>query len=168
MRTITISELRRVLQDIPSNPRVLVSGNFATPKALLQEFDSVIPSYTLHMLNAQLGIPNREGVTYESAFVGPGMRNSDRLNYLPSRLSLLPVLVRDHIIPDVVLLHTSSRRFDTVSLGTEVNILPAAIETVRARGGIVIAQANSNMPYTYGDSQIYENEIDFLLEIDEP
>ena len=168
MRTITISELKRVLLDIPNNPRVLVSGNFATPKALLSEFDAAVPEYTLHMLNAQHGIPNREGVTYESAFVGPGMRNSDRLNYLPSRLSLLPVLVRDHLIPDVVLLHTSSRRFDTVSLGTEVNILPAAIETVRARGGIVIAQANSNMPYTYGDSQIYENEIDFLLEIDEP
>jgi len=168
MRTITISELKRVLLDIPNNPRVLVSGNFATPKALLSEFDAAVPEYTLHMLNAQHGIPNRPGVTYESAFVGPGMRNSERLKYVPSRLSLLPILIRDHLIPDVVLLHTSSRRFDTVSLGTEVNILPAAIETVRARGGIVIAQANSNMPYTYGDSQIYENEIDFLLQVDEP
>jgi hypothetical protein len=27
-----------------------------------------------------------------------------------------------------------------VSLGTEVNVLPAAIEAVRARGGLVIAQ----------------------------
>ena len=120
------------------------------------------------MLNAQPGIPNRDGVTYESAFVGPGMRNSPHLNYIPSRLSLLPVIIRDHAIPDVVLLHTSLRRYDTVSLGTEVNILPAAIETVRNRGGIVIAQANSNMPYTYGDAQIYENEIDFLIEVDEP
>jgi acyl-CoA hydrolase len=120
------------------------------------------------MLNAQIGIPDREGVTYESAFVGPGMRKSPRLNYVPSRLSLLPVLIRDHLIPDIVLIHTSARRFDTVSLGTEVNILPAAIETVRARGGIVVAQANKNMPYTYGDAQIYENEIDFLIEVDEP
>ena len=78
------------------------------------------------------------------------------------------VIIRDHAIPDVVLIHTSPRRYDTVSLGTEVNILPAAIETVRNRGGIVIAQANKNMPYTYGDAQIYENEIDFLIEVDEP
>ena len=168
MRTISIDQLKRVLADIPENPRVLVSGNFATPFSLLNEFDRAIPKYTLHMLNAQLGIPNREGVTYESSFVGPGMRNSSRLNYIPSRLSMLPVIIRDHAIPDIVLLHTSPRRYDTVSLGTEVNILPAAIETVRDRGGIVIAQANKNMPYTYGDAQVYENEIDFLVEIDEP
>ncbi len=168
MRTITVEEFKRVLQDIPSNPRVLASGNFATPKTLLEAFDSVVPNYTLHMLNAQIGIPDREGVKYETAFVGPGMRNSPRLDYVPSRLSLLPVLIRDHLIPDIVLLHTSQRRFDTVSLGTEVNILPAAIETVRARGGIVVAQSNKQMPYTYGDAQIYENEIDFLIEVDEP
>ena len=168
MRTISVEQLKRVLQDIPENPRVLVSGNFATPFSLLKEFDQFVPEYTLHMLNAQKGIPNREGVKYESAFVGPGMRNSARLSYIPSRLSMLPVIIRDHAIPDIVLLHTSPRRYDTVSLGTEVNILPAAIETVRDRGGIVIAQANKNMPYTYGDAQIYENEIDFLIEIDEP
>ena len=168
VRKITVDEFKRVLLDIPDNPRVLASGNFATPKTLLTAFDSVVPNYTLHMLNAQIGIPDREGVKYETAFVGPGMRNSPRLDYVPSRLSLLPVLIRDHLIPDIVLLHTSQRRFDTVSLGTEVNILPAAIETVRARGGIVVAQSNKQMPYTYGDAQIYENEIDFLIEVDEP
>ena len=168
MRKITVDEFKRVLLDIPDKPRVLASGNFATPKTLLTAFDSVVPNYTLHMLNAQMGIPDREGVQYETAFVGPGMRNSPRLNYIPSRLSLLPVLIRDHLIPDIVLIHTSERRFDTLSLGTEVNILPAAIETVRARGGIVIAQSNKQMPYTYGDAQIYENEIDFLIEVDEP
>jgi acyl-CoA hydrolase len=78
------------------------------------------------------------------------------------------VLFRDHYVPDVVLLHTSARRHDTVSLGTEVNILPAAIEAARERGGLIIAQANPNMPYTYGDAQLYEHEIDYLVEVDEP
>jgi acyl-CoA hydrolase len=129
--------------------------------------DSVIPEYTLHMLNGQPGIPDRDGVVLETAFVGAGMRNSPRLKYVPSRLSLLPELLANHLRPDLVLLHTSLPRFDTVSLGTEVNILPAAIELVRAHGGIVVAQANPKMPYTYGDSQIYENEIDFLVEVEE-
>jgi acyl-CoA hydrolase len=97
-----------------------------------------------------------------------GMRNSERLNYIPSRLSLLPVMLRDELAPDVVLLHTSEPRFDTVSLGIEVNILPAAIESAREHGGLIVAQANSHMPYTYGDSQIYENEIDLLFSHDEP
>ena len=168
MRRISLEQLKTVLKDLPDNPRVVVSGNFAMPKALMAAFDAQVPRYRLHMLNAQLGIPRREGVSHESAFIGPGMRNYEDLTYIPSRLSLLPVLIKNHLKPDIVLIHTSLPRFDTVSLGTEVNILPAAIESVRSNGGIVIAQANSHMPYTYGDAQIYEHEIDFLLESDEP
>ncbi len=168
MRRISIDQLKTILKDLPENPRVVVSGNFSMPKTLMSAFDKQVPKYRLHMLNAQVGIPHREGVSYESAFIGPGMRNSKQLTYIPSRLSLLPVLIKNHLKPDVVLIHTSLPRFDTVSLGTEVNILPAAIESVRANGGIVIAQANSHMPYTYGDAQIYEHEIDFLIESDEP
>ena len=168
MRIVTVEKLESILSGIGDNPRVVASGNFATPKTLLQVVDSVFPTYRLNMLNAQPGIPNREGITYETAFVGPGMRHHERLVYIPARLSLVPKLFRDHYTPDVVLLHTSSKRFDTVSLGTEVNILPAAIEAVRERGGLVIAQANTQMPYTYGDAQVYHDDIDFLVEVDEP
>lgn len=168
MRVVTTEQLKSILASLPANPRIVASGNFATPNTLLKLADEVIPEFCLHMLNAQVGIPDREGVTYETAFVGAGMRRHPRLSYIPSRLSLLPVLYRDHYRPDVVLLHASPPRFDTVSLGTEVNILPAAIEAARARDGIVIAQSNSRMPYTYGDAQIYENEIDYLIEVDEP
>lgn len=168
MRVVTIDQLTKVLASLPENPRVVASGNFATPTVLLDALDGAVPEYRLHMLNAQGRIPDRPGITYETAFVGPAMRGHERLEYIPCRLSLVPVLFRDHYRPDVVLLHTSARRFDTVSLGTEVNILPAAIETVRERGGLVIAQANPRMPYTYGDAQIYDYEIDYLVEVDEP
>lgn len=168
MKVIGVDQLRQILGALPANPRVVASGNFAAPTVLLQAMDQAVPAFRLHMLNAQPGIPDREGVSYESAFIGAGMRNHPRLTYIPCRLSLVPVLFRDHYQPDVVLLHTSERRHDTVSLGTEVNILPAAIEACRERGGIVIAQANPNMPYTYGDAQLYEHEIDYLVEVDEP
>ncbi|MDE2409749.1 MAG: hypothetical protein KGL72_05525, partial [Actinomycetales bacterium] len=153
---------------MPANPRVVASGNFAAPTVLLQVIDQAVPQFRLHMLNAQPGIPDREGVQYESSFIGAGMRRHPRLTYIPSRLSLVPVLFRDHFMPDVVLLHTSARRDDTVSLGTEVNILPAAIEAARRNGGLVIAQANPQMPYTFGDAQLYETEIDYLVEVDQP
>jgi acyl-CoA hydrolase len=168
MRIINTDQLKSVLANLPENPRIIASGNFATPNTLLKAADENISEFRLHMLNAQKGIPDREGITYETAFVGHGMRRHPRLQYIPSRLSLLPVVIRDHARPDVVFIHTSERRHDTVSLGTEVNILPAAIETARAHGGVVIAQANKQMPYTYGDAQIYESEIDYLVEIDEP
>ena len=78
---------------------------------------------------------------FETPFVGPGMRDAgERLDYLPMRLSLVPRLFATLRPPDVVLLHTSTPRDGKVSLGIEVNVLPAAIERVRARGGLVIAQ----------------------------
>ena len=168
MRVVTVEQLKTILAALPANPRVVASGNFAAPTVLLKAIDESVDQFKLHMLNAHPGIPDRAGVTYESAFVGPGMRRHPRLTYIPSRLSLVPILFRDHYVPDVVLLHTSARRHDTVSLGTEVNILPAAIEAAREHGGLVIAQANPNMPYTYGDAQLYEHEIDYLVEVDEP
>ena len=168
MRVVTVEQLKSILSSLIPNPRIVASGNFATPKTLLSLADQCIPEFRLHMLNAQPGIPDRVGVTYESAFIGAAMRRHPRLSYIPTRLSLLPVLYRDHYRPDVVLLHTSPQRFDTVSLGTEVNVLPAAVEAARAGNGIVIVQSNAQMPYTYGDAQIYDSEIDYLVEVDEP
>lgn len=168
MRVINYEQLKSVLAQQAEWPRIVASGNFAPPMTLLKAADETIENFNLHMLNAHPGIPDREGVDYESAFVGPAMRRHPRLHYIPSRLSMVPILFRDHYRPDIVFLHTSPRRYDTVSLGVEVNILPAAIEAARARNGIVIAQANKQMPYTYGDAQIYESEIDYLIEVDEP
>ena len=165
---ISPEQLQSVLAQLPPNPRIIASGNFATPNTLLSVAEKALPEFILHMLNAQPGIPDREGITYETAFVGTGMRRHPRLKYIPSRLSLLPVLIDRNYRPDAVFIHTSNRRFDTVSLGTEVNVLPAAIEAARHYGGLVIAQANRQMPYTYRDAQIYESEIDYLVEVDEP
>lgn len=168
MKRITVEQLKTVLAHLPPNPRVISSGNFATPHTLLRVVDEQVPEYTLHMLNAQPEIPDREGVTYETCFVGPAMRHSPRLRYFPSRLSLVPVLYRGPLRPDAVIVHASAPRYDTVSLGIEVNVMPAAIEAARALGAPVIVQANPQMPYTYGDGQLYDTEIDYLVEVDEP
>ena len=81
-------------------------------------------------------------MTLETPFVGPGMRGRDRLRYFPCRLSLVPVLLASALPPDVVLVHTSAPAGGTVSLGTEVNLLPAAIER-RADQGHAAADRKS-------------------------
>jgi acyl-CoA hydrolase len=167
MRTITLEQLGSVLAGFDANPRIFASGNFATPYSLLNAVDQVLPQYRLNMLNAHGELPRREGVTYETVFIGPAMRFPDT-HYIPARLSLVPLLLKTHYRPDIVLIQTSPKRHDTVSLGIECNVVPAAIEAVREHGGLVIAQGNSHMPYTYGDAQIYETDIDFLVEVDEP
>jgi len=168
MRVVTESGLSSVLAGLAGKPRVVVSGNFATPWQAVKVLDEALPEYRLFALNAQPGIPDRDGVTLESPFVGPGMRASSRLRYLPCRLSLVPNLLKSAVAPDVVLVHTSTPVNGTVSLGTEVNVLPAAIEAVRARGGLVIAQVNRHMPYTGGDAVVAESEIDLAIETDAP
>ena len=167
MRVITLEQLPSILGGLGHNPRIFASGNFATPYTLLNAVDQALPEYRLHMLNAHGDLPDRDGVTYETAFLGPAMRHHPRTHYIPARLSLLPLLLRHQYRPDVVLIHTSPRHHDTVSLGIECNVIPAAIEEVREHGGLVIAQANPQVPYTYGDAQIYDGEIDFLIEVDE-
>jgi len=168
MRVVAEAELGRVLGNVAGVPRVVASGNHAAPLAALRVLDGALAEYRLFMLNAQSGIPDRDGVAYETAFVGPAMRAHPRLAYFPCRLSLVPYLLRDRLQPDIVVVHTS-RPFDgAVSLGVEVNILPAAIEAARARGGLVIAQANAAMPATYGDAVVGLDAIDYLIEVDEP
>jgi acyl-CoA hydrolase len=169
MRVVTEQQLEDTLSALTIlEPRFVASGNFATPRVLLDALKRTVERYRLFMLAAQAPLPTRDGVILETPFVGPGMRDAgERLDYLPMRLSLVPRLFATMRQPDVVLLHTSPACKGKVSLGIEVNILPAGIEAVRARGGLVIAQMNSRMPYTLGDSELDEDLVDLAIEVDE-
>ena len=169
MRIVSVEELTTQLGTLPGpEPRVVVSGNFATPAVLVQALGSALDRCRVFVLNARAGWPHHPGFISETPFVGPGMRHDPTLDYLPMRLSLVPRLF-DSIRPvDAVLVHTSVPRQGKISLGIEVNILPAAIERVRARGGLVVAQLNPNMPYTFGDGEFSTEWIDLAIEVDEP
>jgi acyl-CoA hydrolase len=162
----TEQQLKDALAALPgTEPRVVASGNHATPRRLLEILEQTVERYRLFMLAAEGPLPDREGVIFETPFVGPGMRNAGlRLDYLPMRLSLVPRVFATLRQPDVALLHTSLPREGTVSLGIEVNVLVAAVEHVRARGGLVVAQLNPQMPYTFGDAELPEELIDLAIE----
>ena len=94
MRTLGLEQLGRHFAALPGKPRVVVSGNVAVPWAGVRALDENKDTYTIHALNAPPGIPDREGVTAETCFVGSGMRRHRDLSYVPSRLSLVPVLLQ--------------------------------------------------------------------------
>jgi len=168
MRTMTTDELTRLLSTLGDNTRFVVSGNMAVPWTALKCVDEALETYTLHALNAPKGIPDRPGVTAETCFVGAGMRKHQGLKYIPSRLSLVPVLLQRVIPPDMVIIHCAPPRDGMLSLGVEVNILPAAIEGAKRRSGRIIAQINDQMPYTYGDALIPVSQVDYAIEVSEP
>lgn len=170
MNTMSESQIKALLQSkrLPDDARVIMSGNQAVPWTLLRILDETLPTYRLSGLNAPQGLPRRDGVTYETSFVGAGMRGSARLVYIPARLSMVPILFGTTRKPEVLLVHTSTPRSGKVSLGIEVNILPAAIEACRKGGGLIIAQMNKQMPYTFGDGEYDLDIFDAILEVDEP
>jgi len=169
VRVVTVEELTARLATIPGDePRVVVSGNYATPTVLLGALAAALERCRVFALGARPGWTDHPGFIHETPFVGPGVRHDPGLDYLPMRLSLVPRLF-DALRPvDAVLVHTSLPRNGRVSLGTEVNILPAAIERVRSRSGLVVAQLNPAMPYTFGDGEIPTEWIDLAVEVDEP
>jgi len=161
-------DLTSALRSLPANPRIVVAGDHALPWHSVGLIDETLDSYRLWVLNAPPGVPDREGVTLETSFVGPGMRKSPRLSYVPSRLSMVPTLFGTHLPPDAVVLHTTPPRDGKVSLGVEVNVLPSAVEAARRNGGVVIAQTNREMPWTYGDALLDLDHVDVLVEADGP
>ncbi|HLN15985.1 MAG TPA: acetyl-CoA hydrolase/transferase C-terminal domain-containing protein [Acidimicrobiales bacterium] len=167
MQLVTTEQLAARLSALASEePRVVVSGNFATPWTLLGLVDQALERYRAFVLNPQPGWPCRRGVIVETPFVGPGVRDDEHLDYVPMRLSLVPRLFDSLRPPDVALVHTSTPRGGRVSLGIEVNILPAAVERVRARGGLVVAQLNPAMPYTRGDAELDVDLFDLGVEVE--
>src|ERR1044072_6877935 len=131
MRPATTEHIEAALGGLPPGARVVASGNSATPWTLVGLLDKALETYTLHLLNPHPGVPDRDGVTLETTFVGAGARRSGRLAYVPARLSLVPLLYGSALPPDAVLVHTSLPRDGKVSLGSEVNVLPAAVEAAR-------------------------------------
>ena len=66
MRTVTESQLRQILgalpaSGVPAGPRIVASGNYAAPWRLLAAADAAVAEFRLFMLNAQPGLPDRDG-----------------------------------------------------------------------------------------------------------
>src|SRR5271165_1325775 len=169
MQTLTFEEVVARIRALGGRePRIVISGNSATPFELVRALTEALETCRVFQLNAQYDFSRHRSFICETPFVGPGMRHTPMLDYLPMRLSLVPRLFDTVRQPDAVLLHASLPRNGKVSLGIEVNVLPAAIEQTRARGGLVLAQVNPHMPYTFGAGEVPLESIDGLIEVDEP
>jgi acyl-CoA hydrolase len=172
MRVVELDQAVRTVREhcgsLHHPPRVVTSGNFASPLALLGPILAELPAARLHALNAQRDVPMHEGVVPETTFVGPGFRRYPRLSYVPCRLSMVPRLFHGPLAPDVVVVHTTTPRNGLVSLGLEVNVLPAAIEAARERGALVVAMLNPRMPWTFGDAEVSVEDLDLGVEVDAP
>ena len=102
-------------------------------------------------------------------FVGANVRPSlteGHADYIPVFLSEVPALFRKGVLPlDVAMLNVSPPdKHGFCTLGVSIDVARAAFETANC----VIAQINPHVPRTQGDALIHVNDIDFMVEVDEP
>ncbi|MFP3999453.1 MAG: GNAT family N-acetyltransferase [Desulfobacterales bacterium] len=89
-----------------------------------------------------------------------------KLDYIPAYLSQIPDLFDSKQIGlDVALVQVSPPdRFGYCSLGISVDITVSGMNNA----SIVIAQVNPRMPRTWGDGFVHVDDIDFLVQYEEP
>lgn len=170
---------KEAVKAIKSKQRVFISGNCATPIALVSELTKRIEEENLqeleivHVLaNGELPYANpkfEKNLRINNLFIGAPIRKAvqeGRADYTPIFLHEIPRLFNEGYLPlDVAIVNVSPP--DTngyCSFGVEVCCsLPAA-----KSAKIVIAQINDQMPYTYGDGLIHINDIDYCIETSNP
>ncbi|MHC4104923.1 MAG: hypothetical protein ACYSR9_08290, partial [Planctomycetota bacterium] len=102
---------------------------------------------------------------HNALFVGTNVREAvaeGRADYTPIFLSEIPRLFRTRAMPlDIALIQVSPPdEHGFCSYGVSVDIVKSAAESA----DVVIAEVNSNMPRTLGDSFIHVRQIDYLVE----
>ncbi len=162
---------------IRSDSRVFIHSVAAAPqtliKAMVQRSSTLSDVEVIHLHTegeAPYATPEMEhSFRINALFVGANVRNavqSGRADFTPVFLSEIPALFRKKILPlDIALISVSPPdKNGFCSLGTSVDVTKAAVETAR----VVIAQVNSFIPRTHGDSFIHVNDIDMMVEHHEP
>lgn len=171
---------RNALLKIRSGSRIFLSPGCGEPQHLLDELVSLggmnrqlNDVEIVHMLT--VGSAPHAKKRYDrhfrhnSLFVGPGVRSAvyeGLADYTPIFLSEIPGLFKSGRMPlDVALIQvTPPDKFGFCSLGVSVEAVKAAADAA----DLVIAQVNSYMPRTLGDSFIHIEELDVIVEYDEP
>ena len=102
-------------------------------------------------------------------FISSSMRKAafeGKIDYIPTYLSQIPRYFANHRIGlDVALIQVSPPdKYGYCSLGVSIDITQAGVQNAK----IVIAQVNPRMPRTWGDSFVHIDDIDYLVEYEEP
>ncbi|MFA9470782.1 MAG: acetyl-CoA hydrolase/transferase family protein [Deltaproteobacteria bacterium] len=162
---------------IHSNQRVFVHGGAATPialvDALVKDANRLRDVELIHLHTsgeASYAKPEyARSFRVANLFVGQNMRrqlDGDRVDYLPCFLSEIPQLFRSgRRALDIALVQVSPPdKRGYCSLGVSVDVARAAVDSAK----VVIAQVNHHMPRVHGDGFVHIDQLDWLVEHDEP
>jgi acyl-CoA hydrolase len=165
------------IRSIKKGKRILIGSGGAQPQHLVAALTRNAPLFrdneVVHLLT--LGTAPYTDPVYAAAFrhnaffIGPNVRyavSEGHADYTPIFLSEIPALFKTGQMPvHCAMIQVSSPdKNNWVSLGVSVDILSAAV----ASADMVIAQMNSLMPETLGESKIPLDCLDYIVKVDEP
>lgn len=161
---------------IKSNDTVFIHSAAATPTILINAMTNradELSNVELVSIHTEGPVPYadekfREKFKINVFFAGRNIRKhiqSGRASYIPIFLSEIPRLFRTEKPIDVALVHISTpNKKGYCSLGCSVDVTNTALDVAK----VVIAQVNPNMPFVHGHGYIHLDELDALVEVDEP
>jgi acyl-CoA hydrolase len=164
---------------LPPGSRIYASGNAATPQVLFRQLATDTGIRDVEMMGvlflgevAELfSEATCRRITHRIIFNGHHTReavNKGWAKYQLMHLGDIPMQVLEYRKPTVAMIAVAGPdNGGNFSLGTTVEGTMAAIETVRANGGLIIAEHNARMPFVLGDT-VPGKWIDYLLHSDYP
>ncbi len=165
------------VKQIKSGDNIVVQPGCAVPLELVRamvkrknELENVTLYHILIVGELPYVEPGMENhFRHKAFFIGANTRKAvheGRAEFIPIFLSELPLLFKRNIIPvDVALLNLSPPdEHGFCSYGVDVGTIKTAAE----RSKIIIAQVNTEMPRSLGDSFIHINKIHHIVEYNEP
>jgi 4-hydroxybutyrate CoA-transferase len=172
-----VTTAREAVACVQSHTRVYIQPGCAEPEALVEALIGRAPHVRdveiVHLLTlgrADYIAPAMTGhFRHNAMFIGGNVReavNDGRADYTPIFLSEVEGLFESGEMPiDVALIQVSppdSHGFCSFGVGVDTTL------TAAKKARYVIAQVNTHMPRTYGDSFIHVNDIDAFVEDSRP
>jgi acyl-CoA hydrolase len=172
-----VTSAAEAVRAIASDDCVYIHPGAAEPEALVRALIERAPGLReveiIHLLTlGEAGYvrPGMEGhFRHTAMFVGANVReavNTGRADYMPVHLSEVPALFTAGALPiDVCLIQVSPPdEHGFCSFGVGVDCTKAAASVARA----VIAEVNTEMPRTLGDSFIHVSKLGMIVETSRP
>ena len=167
----------RAVAEIRSGQRVYIHPGAAEPEGLVRALIDRAPELrgveVIHLLTlGEAGYvkPGMEAsFRHVAMFVGANVREAighGRADYMPVSLSEIPALFTSGLLPiDVCLIQVSPPdEHGFCSFGVGVDCTKTAADVART----VIAEVNTQMPRTLGDSFIHVSKLDYIVESQRP
>ncbi len=175
------SSLNDIFKHIHRGHRIFIGTACSEPQYLVQALSDFVGKNPKAFFDAEvfhvwtMGVAPyahekfKRNFRLNSFFVGDNSReavNQGLADYTPLFFSEVPALIDSGQVKfDIALIQTSlPDKHGYVSLGISVDIVKAAVENA----AMVIAQVNSFMPRTHGDTFIHLSDINYIVPHDEP